>query len=310
MEKPVLVVMAAGMGSRYGGLKQIDPVGPHGQSILDYSVYDAKQAGFETVVFVIKKDMEEAFREKVGNRIAREMHVLYAFQEMDDLPDGYQVPEGRVKPWGTCHAVLAARKLVKGPFAVINADDCYGPEAFCEIYQFLANQTEPTDGLPAYAMVGYLLCNTVTENGSVSRGICKEDENHLLLEVTERTCIEKTPDGIRYTEDGGQTYFPLDANTIVSMNMWGFTAGFFEEAESRFSAFLDQVLQTNPLKGENYLPSVVSELIAENKVRVFVLKSHDKWYGVTYREDKPVVTDALAKRTAEGFYPEVLWEAE
>ena len=310
MEKPVLVVMAAGMGSRYGGLKQMDPVGPYGQSILDYSVYDAKRAGFETVVFVIKKEMEEAFRAAVGDRISRIMEVRYAFQDMTDLPAGYTAPEGRVKPWGTCHAVLAARNLVHGPFAVINADDCYGPEAFVSIYRFLSDESMQTGKTPWYTMVGYLLCNTVTENGSVSRGICEEDENHLLKEVTERTCIEKTPSGICYTEDGGITYHPLADHTVVSMNIWGFTSGFFEEAEQYFARFLKQIYQNNPLKGECYLPSVVSELISQNRARVLVLKSHDKWYGVTYQEDKPVVKAALAQRTAEGVYPDELWKTE
>lgn len=220
------------------------------------------------------------------------------------------MPAGRIKPWGTCHAVLAARNLVHGPFAVINADDCYGPEAFTSIYRFLSDESMQAGNVPSYAMVGYLLCNTVTENGSVSRGICVEDENHLLTEVTERTCIEKTPSGIRYTEDGGKTSYPLADHTIVSMNIWGFTAGFFKEAERYFTRFLEQIHQVNPLKGECYLPSVVSELIARKKAQVLVLKSHDKWYGVTYQEDKPVVKAALAQRTAEGVYPDELWKTQ
>ena len=305
MKKPVLVVMAAGMGSRYGGLKQIDPVGDYGQLILDYSVYDAHRAGFDTVVFVIKRENEGDFRAAIGDRLSGTMEVRYAFQELDDLPEGYRVPEGRVKPWGTCHAVLAARKAVDGPFAVINADDCYGPEAFREIYQYLT--THPDGERYEYAMVGYRLGNTVTEHGSVSRGICREDEDHYLVEVTERTRIEKDGEDARYTEDGGATWHPLSGNTIVSMNMWGFHRSFMEEAERRLPAFLDRALAENPLKGEFYLPALVSSLIDEGKAQVRVLRSSDKWYGVTYREDKPAVVAALAAQTEAGLYPHRLW---
>ena len=307
MNKPVLVIMAAGMGSRYGGLKQIDPVGNHGQPILDYSIYDARRAGFETVVFVIKHEIEKTFKAAIGERIGKSMNVKYAFQELDDLPEGYVVPEGRVKPWGTCHAILAARKVVDGPFAVINADDYYGPEAFQTIYDYLS-QNPDRPGCYEFAMVGYLLGNTVTENGHVARGVCVEDGDHFLLTVTERTHIEKDGANARFTEDDGKSWTPLAGDTIVSMNMWGLTRGFIDEAEARFPAFLDKTLSETPQKGEYFLPSVVSALIGEGKARVKVLKSTDRWYGVTYQADKPVVVAAIAEKTAAGLYPDNLWE--
>ncbi len=307
MNKPVLVIMAAGMGSRYGGLKQIDPVGNHGQPILDYSIYDARRAGFETVVFVIKHEIEDTFKSAIGDRIAKSINVKYAFQELGDLPEGYAVPEGRVKPWGTCHAILAARKVVDGPFAVINADDYYGPEAFQTIYDYLSRNPDRPDCYE-FAMVGYLLGNTVTENGHVARGVCVEDENHFLQTVTERTHIEKDGANARFTEDGGKSWSSLPGDTIVSMNMWGLTRGFIDEAEARFPAFLDKAMAENPQKGEYFLPSVVSALIEEGKARVKVLRSTDRWYGVTYQADKPVVVAAIAEKTASGLYPDNLWK--
>ena len=307
MKKPVLVVMAAGMGSRYGGLKQIDPVGNHGQLIIDYSIYDAKRAGFDTVVFVIKHEIEETFREAIGDRLSKIINVKYAYQQLDDLPEGYEVPDGRVKPWGTCHAVLAARKIVDGPFAVVNADDYYGPEGFREIYQYLESHPD-SDGCYEFAMVGYLLGNTVTEYGHVARGICEEDENNYLLKVTERTHIEKMGADARFTEDDGKTWTEVPGSTIVSMNLWGFTESFLKEAEARFPKFLDDALKTNPLKAEYFLPSVVTQLLEEGKARVKVLRSADKWYGVTYKEDKPCVVAAIAEKTASGLYPDKLWE--
>ena len=307
MKKPVLVVMAAGMGSRYGGLKQIDPVGNHGQLIIDYSIYDAKRAGFDSVVFVIKHEIEETFREAIGDRLSKIINVKYAYQQLDDLPEGYEVPDGRVKPWGTCHAVLAARKIVDGPFAVVNADDYYGPEGFREIYQYLESHPD-SDGCYEFAMVGYLLGNTVTEYGHVARGICEEDENNYLLKVTERTHIEKMGADARFTEDEGKTWTEVPGSTIVSMNLWGFTESFLKEAEARFPKFLDEALKTNPLKAEYFLPSVVTQLLEEGKARVKVLRSADKWYGVTYKEDKPCVVAAIAEKTASGLYPDKLWE--
>ena len=307
MNKPVLVVMAAGMGSRYGGLKQLDPVGNHGQLIIDYSIYDARRAGFETVVFVIKHEIEETFKAAIGDRLSKVIDVRYAFQELGDLPAGYSVPDGRVKPWGTCHAILAARNVVDGPFAVVNADDYYGPEGFKEIYDYLANNPD-RPGCYEFAMVGYRLGNTVTENGSVARGICEEDEHNFLVRVTERTRIEAEGADARFTEDGGKTWTHLSGDTVVSMNLWGFTRSFMDEALSRFPAFLDKAIAENPLKGEYFLPSVVTQLLDEHKARVKVLRSADKWYGVTYREDRPVVLKAIADMTASGLYPDNLWE--
>ena len=305
MNKPVLVIMAAGMGSRYGGLKQLDPVGNHGQLIIDYSIYDAKRAGFETVVFVIKPEIEADFKEAIGDRVSKVMDVKYAYQLKEDLPEGYAVPAGRTKPWGTAHAALAARKVVDGPFAIINADDYYGPEAYQEIYNYLS--THQDGDVYEYVMVGYLLKNTVTENGTVARGVCEETTDHYLTQVTERTKIEKG-EPPRYTEDDGKTWTELPEDTIVSMNMWGFTRSFLDEALARFPAFLDKALAENPEKGEYFLPTVVSQLIDEGKARVKVLRSEDKWYGVTYREDKPTVVAAIAEKTAAGLYPDRLWE--
>lgn len=306
MNKPVLVVMAAGMGSRYGGLKQIDPVGPHGELIIDYSIYDARRAGFETVVFIIKHEIEDAFRKAIGDRLSQVMEVRYAFQQLDDLPAGYTVPEGREKPWGTAHAILAARRIIDGPFAVINADDYYGPHAFEVLYNYLSQH--PDNERYQYAMVSYPLRNTVTEHGSVARGVCQVDEQDHLLSVTERTRIEKDGDHARYTEDGGDTWHPLDGSTPVSMNLWGFNHSFLKELEDRLPAFLDKALVENPLKGEYFLPSVVSALIDEDRAQVQMLRSQDRWYGVTYKEDHPQVVAALAQMTAEGQYPAYLWE--
>ena len=306
MHKPVLVVMAAGMGSRYGGLKQLDPVGSHQQLIIDYSLYDAHRAGFDTVVFVIKRENEGAFRASIGDRLAHHMDVRYAFQELSDLPEGFSVPQGREKPWGTCHAVLAARREVEGPFAVINADDYYGAESFRRIYQYLADHPD-RPGCYEFAMVGYRLGNTVTEHGQVSRGVCEEDADGFLVRVTECTNIEKDGENARFTEDGGRTWRSLPGGAIVSMNLWGFTHSFLTEAEARFPAFLRRAEAENPLKGEYFLPSVVTQLLEEGKARVKVLRSADKWYGVTYREDKPAVVQAIAAMTAAGLYPKELW---
>ena len=302
MSTPTLVVMAAGMGSRYGGLKQLDAVGPHGQVILDYSVYDAYRAGFERVVFVIKPEIEAAFRERVGERIARKMDARYVFQTLEDLPAGYSAPEGRVKPWGTCHAVLAARGEVDGPFAVINADDRYGPEGFRGIYEHFKRASAGE-----YCMAGYLLGNTLTENGSVARGVCETDSEGRLVSVTERTRIEKTASGARYTEDGGASWTDIALDSTVSMTLWGFTRDFMDEAWTRFPAFLDRTLRENPLKGEYFLPGVVTQLLEEGRASVRVLRTRDRWYGVTYKEDRASVTAAFGRLTEEGVYPEELW---
>lgn len=306
-KKPVLVVMAAGMGSRYGGLKQIDPVGSCGEAILDYSVYDAHEAGFETVVIIIKEAIKKDFMETVGARLAKApVEIRYAYQELDKLPDGFTVPEGRTKPWGTSHAVLCAKEAIDGaPFAVINADDYYGKSAFKTIYDHLATAE---DGEKFnYCMVGYEVGKTVTENGSVARGVCETDANGYLTGVVERTQIEKYEGGIHFTEDGGKTYTELTDDTIVSMNMWGFTPSFLTAIEEGFAAFLNKALVENPLKGEYFLPFVVQNLLSEDKATVRVLTSADKWYGVTYAADKPVVVAALQEKTREGLYPDGLW---
>ncbi len=305
-KKPVLVVMAAGMGSRYGGLKQIDPVGAHGQLIIDYSIYDALRAGFETVIFVISRRIEETFKAAIGDRLSRVIDVKYAFQELDDLPAGCSVPAGRVKPWGTAHAALAARRLIDGPFAVINSDDYYGPRSYKMIYDYLCGH--PDGDLYEYAMIGYLLKNTVTEHGTVARGVCEVDGGGYLTSVVERTKIAKDGDDARYTEDDGATWTPLSGGTVVSMNLWGFHRSFLDEAWARFPAFWEETMAKDPEKGEYYLPTVASQLTHEGKARVKVLTSGDKWYGVTYKEDKPAVVAAIADLTAQGLYPDALWE--
>ena len=308
MKKPILVVMAAGMGSRYGGLKQMDPMGKNGEIIMDYSLYDAHLAGFERVVFVIKRELYEDFHRIVGVKAEKIMQVEYAFQELSDLPEGFSVPQGRQKPWGTAHAVLAARDKIDAPFAVINADDYYGRQAFASIYQFLVSppvQKEDVQPLPL-AMVAYILRNTLTENGSVSRGVCQV-ENGYLVDICERTRIEKTAGGACFTEDGGVTYQPIDPESLVSMNLWGFPRRMVEELWARFPVFLEKAMRENPLKGEFFLPFAVNDLLTEKKARVQVLSSRDQWYGVTYQEDKPMVSAALRKMAEEGFYPSPLW---
>ena len=307
MKAPVLVVMAAGMGSRYGGLKQIDPVGNCGEAILDFSLFDAYEAGFRTAVIIIKEAIREDFMATVGERLKKcPMEIRYAYQELNKLPEGYTVPEGRTKPWGTCHAVLCAKDEVDGaPFAVINADDYYGKEGYKVIYDFLANNAD--DEKYRYCMVGYELGKTVTENGSVARGVCEANADGYLTVVTERTKIEKYEGGIHFTEDDGATWTDLPENTIVSMNLWGFTPSFLEETEARFPAFLDVVLGKNPGKAEFFLPSTVTALLNENKATVKVLTSPDKWYGVTYAADKPVIVAALKEMTEKGMYPYSLW---
>ena len=307
MKKPVLVIMAAGMGSRYGGLKQIDPVDKEGHIIMDFSIFDAKRAGFEKVVFIIKRENEEMFREVIGNRLSRQIEVAYVFQELANLPEGYSVPEGRVKPWGTGHAVLSCIDEIDGPFAVINADDYYGMHAFKMAYDFLTSNQEDGD-VYHYMMVGYRLENTLTENGHVARGVCVTDEDGHLIKINERTHIEKHDGGTAYTEDDGKTWTMLPKGSIVSMNMWGFTESILQEIKKGFPAFLEKGLQENPMKCEYFLPSVVSELIESEKAIVTVLESEDKWYGVTYREDKPLVMNAIEKLKDEGIYPQHLWK--
>ena len=303
MNKPVLVVLAAGMGSRYGGLKQIDALGGNGEAILDYSIFDAYQAGFRTAVILIKEAIREDFMATVGKRLASSpMEIRYAYQELNKLPAGYSVPEGRVKPFGTGHAIICAGEEVgNAPFVVINADDFYGRVAFQKMYEFLSAATDPF----GYCMVGYELGKTVTDNGSVARGVCCTDAQGNLTTITERTRIEKYPGGIHFTEDG-ETWTDLPADTTVSMNFMGFMPSFLEEATELFPKALDEILATNPMKGEYFLPAIVQQMLSEGRATMKVLTSPDKWYGVTYAADKPVVVAALKKMTEDGIYPEKL----
>lgn len=306
MKKPALVVMAAGMGSRYGGLKQIDPIDREGHIIMDFSIYDAVKAGFGKVIFIIKKENEADFKAAIGDRISEQIETEYVFQDLYNLPEGYEVPDGRVKPWGTGHAVLSCLDVIDGPFAVVNADDYYGQNAFRMAYDFLTSHQD--DEKYHYMMVGYMLENTLTENGHVARGVCETDENGYLTGIHERTRIEKRTDGPAYTEDDGATWTALPQESIVSMNMWGFTESILQELKARFSVFLDENLEKNPLKCEYFLPFVVDELLSEGKADVRVLKSLDRWYGVTYKEDKEVVVKAIQGLKDKGLYPQKLWE--
>lgn len=309
MKRPVLVIMAAGMGSRYGGLKQIDPIDAQGHIIMDFSIYDAVAAGFREVVFIIKRENEADFKEAIGDRISKVVTVHYVYQELADLPDGFAVPDDRVKPWGTGHAVLSAIYTVNdAPFAVINADDYYGREAFQMIYDHLVSH--PDDDRYHYAMVGYRLGNTLTENGHVSRGVCKLDEDGYLQDICEYTHIEKRGDGAAFTMDQGESWEEISPDCIVSMNLWGFTASFLDELQTRFVTFLEREVPGNPEKAEYFLPFVVNELLEEKKADVKVMTSKDRWYGVTYKEDKPAVVDAMRQMKEQGIYPEHLWGAK
>lgn len=306
MKEPVLVVMAAGLGSRYGGLKQIDPVGDNGEIIIDFSLYDAMHAGFKKVVFLIKKDIEDEFREVIGDRISKFMDVKYAYQELDALPEGFSVPDGRKKPWGTAHAVLCCRDVIDAPFAVINADDYYGREAFRLIYDYLVQMQDLTSR--SYAMVGYILENTLTENGHVARGVCTVSQEGYLKDIHERVHIEKRDGKAEYTEDDGSTWAEIPQGSTVSMNLWGFSPVMLEEIASRFPHFLQHDAVQNPQKAEYFLPFVVDAQLKAGTADVKVLKTPDRWYGVTYREDKPVVVEAIRKLRKQGFYPAHLWE--
>lgn len=307
MKKPVLVVMAAGMGSRYGGLKQIDPVDKEGHIIMDFSIFDAVKAGFEKVVFIIKKENEQDFRAAIGDRLSEKIKVSYVFQELTNLPEGYVVPEGRVKPWGTGHAIMSCKGEIDGPFVVINADDFYGSHAFQVAYDYLTTHQDE-EGIYRYMMVGYRLENTLTDNGHVARGVCEMDAQGYLADIHERTHIEKRGNGAAYTEDEGKTWIPISGDATVSMNMWGFSESILEELQSRFSAFLEENLEKNPLKCEYFLPFVVDELLKEGRATVAVEKSQDKWFGVTYKEDKPMVMAAIQNLKDQGVYPAHLWK--
>ena len=300
--EPTLVIMAAGMGSRFGGLKQMTPVDEEGHFIIDFSLYDAYRAGFRRVAFIIKREIEQTFRETIGARMEKWFHVDYVYQELDRLPEGFAVPEGRRKPWGTAHAVACCRGVVEGPFAVINSDDFYGRGAYEEIYRFLTENETPHH----YAMLGYQLRNTVTEFGSVARGVCHVQDG-MLLDITERTKIFKRGQDAAYTEDG-ETFVPLSGDTQVSMNFWGFTPEILDEIWDAFPAFLAENLPANPEKCEFYLPTFVGSRLAEGKVRVRVLPCMETWHGVTYKEDLDSVKSAIGQLKREGKYPARLWE--
>lgn len=304
MKKTALVVMAAGIGSRFGGgIKQLEPVGPSGEIIMDYSIHDALEAGFNKVVFIIRKDLEKDFREIIGNRIEKITEVEYAFQEVDNLPGGFKNPEGRTKPWGTGHAVLSCKGIVKEPFIVINADDYYGKEAFVKIHDYLV-QDKPATDKHDFCMAGFILGNTLSENGAVTRGVCKV-ENNYLAGVVETSGIEKTPEGAAVRLEDGSLK-PIDAKGHVSMNMWGLTPEFLEEVEKGFVEFLGQV-KPGDLKAEYLLPGIVDRMIKEGKATVKVLETNDKWFGVTYKEDKQSVVDSFKKLIADGVYKEKLF---
>ena len=298
MTKPTLLVMAAGMGSRYGGLKQIDPVGPSGETLMDYSIFDAMRAGFGKVVYVIRKDIEAPFKEIIGAKFEQRIPVDYVYQELDKIPQGFNVPEGRTKPWGTTQAVLMAEDTIREPFAVINADDFYGEQG----YQVLAKHL--TSGSPDYAMVGFVLRNTLSEFGSVARGVSQADENGYLQSVVELTKVERDGNGAKNTEPDGKVT-QLTGNELVSMNMWGFQPSIFPLLHERFHAFLER--SGNDLKSEHFVPTAVNELVSSGQARVKVLSTNDAWFGVTYREDRPRVVDSVAALIKKGKYPEKLW---
>ena len=304
MSKATLVIMAAGMGSRYGGLKQIDPVGANGEIILDYSVFDAIQAGFDRVIFVIKHEIEEDFKEVMKGKFEDKIKVEYAFQDINNLPEGYSVPEGRVKPWGTGHAVLSCKDMIDGPFAVINADDYYGKETFKLIFDEITREKAPSDKYE-FCMVGFKVENTLTENGHVARGVCQTDSAGYLTDIVERTKIAKKDGKIKYTEDE-ENWVEIPEGSTVSMNCWGFTKEMMTELGARFEGFLANN-KDNMLKCEYFLPFVVDDLLKEGKATVKVLATTEKWYGVTYKEDKEIVVSALREKLEKGIYPEKLW---
>lgn len=306
MSDPTLIIMAAGIGSRYGGLKQVDPVGPNGEIIIDYSVFDALRAGFGKIVFLIRRDIEDIFRERVGRRIERQADVAYVFQELADLPAGFELPVERSKPWGTGHAVLCCRTVVAEPMAVINADDFYGAGAFATLARHLG-QAHDLPGLYDYALVGYVLERTLSDHGHVARGVCDVGEDGFLVDLNERLRIERRPDGIAHTEDGDE-WVPLAADNPVSMNMWGFTPSIFTELAARFPVFLNATIAANPLKGEFLLPNIVGEMVREGAARVRVLPTDEHWFGVTYQEDRPRVQAAVQRLIESGRYPLRLWE--
>lgn len=302
MTKTSLVILAAGMGSRYGGLKQIDKIGPNGEIILELSVYDAIQAGFNEVIFIIKESIEKEFKEAIGDKVSKHIDVKYVYQDINNIPEGFSVPEGREKPWGTGHAILCCEDVINNPFAVINADDYYGQIGFKKLHDFLVTNTNEDE----YAMVGYLLSNTVSEHGSVSRGVCTIDDGKLT-NVDELTRIEKHLNKIQYSKDDGMTWISLEDNRLVSMNMWGFKPNFVQRMKEDFVTFFEKEVPTNNLKSEFFIPKEVGKMLREKQIEVQVLQSEDKWYGVTYQEDKPMVQEGIKKLIDEGKYPVPLW---
>ena len=304
MNKPILLIMAAGMGSRFGGPKQIEPIDEHDHVILDFSVFDAIRAGFEKVVVIIKKEMEADFEERVGSRIRPHVQLEYAFQSLDNLPEGFAIPEGRVKPWGTAHAILCAKEHIDAPFAVLNADDFYGADAYRKIYAFLKEERPESD----CAMVGYQLGNTLSDFGSVARGVCEVGADGKLLTLTERLKIEKRDGAAAFTEDDGQTYTPLALDTLVSMNLFGLQKSVLDAFVDRFPAFLEENLPKNPQKCEYLLPRVLDALMQEGKITIEVLETSARWHGVTNRPDLPILKEAIRKMKDEGQYPEELWK--
>jgi len=305
MSSLALVVMAAGIGSRYGGLKQIDPVGPHGEIVIDYSVYDALRAGFDRIVFIIRKDIEAAFREKIGRTIESRADTEYVFQDIGRLPEGFPAPHGRTKPWGTAHAILCCEDAVQTPFAAINADDFYGATAFAAVASHMKSAAD-LPGLHDFAMVGYIVANTLSANGYVTRGVCTTSPDGYLRDIRERSQIRRFPDGIKYSENG-KDWVPIPAESPVSMNLWGFTPGLFGELRAGFPEFLKENA-SNILKAEYLIPEVVGSLVRGGKARVKVLSTGEKWFGVTYPEDRPIVQAAIRDLVARGLYPESLWE--
>lgn len=302
MKKPILVVMAAGIGSRFGGLKQMASFGLHGEGLIDYSLYDAIRAGFERVIFIINNRIKDDFRSFIGKNMESRMDVQYVYQELDKLPEGFRAPKERLKPWGTGHAILCCKNYIDAPFCAINGDDLYGRNAYEQIFNYLNNDPQPYE----YAMVGFDLGNTLSENGYVSRGVCRETEDGYLDSVVERLHIISSVDGPLYTLDGNN-YTRLEKDTVVSMNMWGLTPDFLDELEERFVPFYKEAMATNPLKAEYLLPNIIGELLKEKKANVKVLRSSDKWFGVTNASDKPLVENALKHLTDQGVYPDGLW---
>ena len=305
-KEPTLIIMAAGMGSRYGGLKQVEKMTDTGEIILDFSLYDAMMAGFQRVVFVIREEHRDMFRELVDERAGRFLQIEYAYQKLDDIPANAEVPEGREKPWGTGHAVYACRNLVDGPFVVINADDYYGPEGFASVYDYLTSHED--DGIMRFCMAGYILGNTITENGHVARGVCETDENGLLTSITERTMIERRPEGISFSEDEGKSWTVLPEDTLVSMNFWGLSGAMVDVIGERLGEFFETKVPANPLKSEYQLPGVIDRLIREGRAQVQVIPCHEKWCGVTYKEDREDVKNELQSKKDKGLYPEKLWK--